>query len=89
MHTAAPGSPFCNVGEKPSKEEIKQAAIICAHYSQDWRNNQKDIIVHQFIKSDTYKKPGMAEGPWGVKRQEKIKIKKIDILNLMEKNESD
>jgi len=25
-----------------------EAAIFCARYSQDWRNNKKDVMVHQF-----------------------------------------
>ena len=79
LHTAAPGSPFCNVGEAPTSAEIKQAAIVCARYSQDWRNNKKDVMVHEFLRSDTSKRKSMKMGCWGVKKQKDMKVKKIDI----------
>jgi len=82
LHTAAPGSPFCNAGNKPSKEDINESAIICARYSQDWRDNKKDVIVHGFLKADTYKRKDMKKGTWGVKKQKKIKVKKEEIAKL-------
>ena len=45
LHTDAPGSPFVNIGKIPSKKDVKEAAIFCAKYSQDWRNGKRDIIV--------------------------------------------
>ena len=30
LHTEAPGSPFVNLGENPSKNDINEAAIFCA-----------------------------------------------------------
>jgi len=45
MHTAARGSSFCVVDSlKPSKNDLKETAIFCAKYSQDWRNNKKDVV---------------------------------------------
>jgi len=79
LHTSAPGSPFCNLGEKPGKKELKQAAIICAKFSQDWRDNKKDVIIHQFKKKDTIKKKTMKTGTWQVKKQKKIFVKKKEI----------
>ena len=80
VHTAAPGSPFCNLGEKPSKDEIKEAATFCASKSQVWRDNKKDTIIHVFQKSDMYKDKKMKDGTWGVRKMKKIKIKKGKIL---------
>jgi predicted ribosome quality control (RQC) complex YloA/Tae2 family protein len=80
LHTAMPGSPFCNIGEKPTKEEINQAAIVCAKFSQDWRDNKKDVIIHMFLKSNTSKPKEMKPGSWVVKKKENIKVKKSDIL---------
>lgn len=80
LHTAMPGSPFCNLGESPDKGEVKEAAIICAKYSQDWRDNKKDVIIHQFLKANTSKSSKMKEGSWNVKKKENIKVKKEDIL---------
>ena len=83
LHTALPGSPFCNVGEKPSKKEINEAAIYCAKFSQDWRDNKKDVKINSFLKADTTKDESMKEGSWSVNKiSEMIKVKKVDILRL-------
>jgi len=84
LHTAAPGSPFCNVGTDASKAEVKEAAVVCAKYSQDWRNNKKDVVVNKFMRSDMDKSPKMKAGCWGVCKQETIKVKKVDILKSTE-----
>jgi len=80
LHTDAPGSPFVNVGETPSKSDLKEAAVFCAKFSQDWRDTKRDVIVNKFLRSDMNKESRMKAGTWGVKRQEKIKVKAIDIL---------
>lgn len=80
LHTGAPGSPFVNVKENPSKQDIKEAAIFCAKYSQDWRGNKKDIVVNIFKRSDINKSVRMKAGSWEVKKQEKVKVKAVDIL---------
>jgi predicted ribosome quality control (RQC) complex YloA/Tae2 family protein len=80
LHTSAPGSPFVNVGESPSKADLKEAAVFCAKYSQDWRDGKRDVAVNKFLKSDMNKSPKMKAGSWSVKKQEKIKVKKSDIL---------
>jgi len=80
LHTDAPGSPFVNVGENPSKKDLNEAAIFCAKYSQDWRNSKKDVVVNMFKRSDMNKEVKMKSGTWGVKKREKIKVKATDIL---------
>jgi predicted ribosome quality control (RQC) complex YloA/Tae2 family protein len=80
LHTDAPGSPFVNVGEDPSKENLKEAAVFCARYSQDWRDSKRDVVVNKFLKSDMNKAVDMKTGTWGVKKQDKLKVKKADIL---------
>ncbi len=80
LHTIEPGSPFVNVGENPSKDNIKESAIFCAKYSQDWRDRKRDVVVNKFLRSDMNKSLKMKMGSWGVKKQEKIKVKKSDIL---------
>ena len=80
LHTKAPGSPFVNLKhEKPAQKDIKQAAVFCAKYSQDWRDNKRDIIVHRFKGADVYKRKGMKTGTFGVKGAKEIKVKKQDI----------
>lgn len=83
FHTAKPGSPFCVIEKtkpKPTKEEIKISAIICASKSQDWRNNKGDIIVHLFTGKDVYKEKKMKSGTWGLKSKPKlVKVKKKEI----------
>lgn len=79
LHTAAPGSPFCNIGENPTKEEIKEAAILTASKSKIWRDSRKDVTMHIFKKKDMQKDKSMKEGTWGVKKFDEMKIKKLEI----------
>ena len=85
LHTSVPGSPFVNVGESPSKKDINEAAVFCAKYSQDWRGSKKDVVVNMFKRSDMNKEARMKAGTWSVKKQEKIKVKAIDILKFEHK----
>lgn len=80
LHTSAPGSPFVNVGESPSKADLKEAAVFCARYSQDWRDGKRDVVVNKFLRSDMDKLPKMKAGSWSVGKQEKIRVKAVDIL---------
>lgn len=83
LHTKAPGSPFVNIklkeGGKVSKKDIKEAAVFCARYSKDWKKNKKDVVVHYFLRKDTYKRKLMRLGTFGVRNAKEIKVKKEDI----------
>jgi predicted ribosome quality control (RQC) complex YloA/Tae2 family protein len=84
LHTAKPGSPFTNIKDKESnltKQEIYEAAVMCAKHSQDWRDNKKDISVSIFSASDVYKTPDMDLGTFGVKKEKKVIVKRQDILD--------
>ena len=84
LHTAKPGSPFCVIEKlKPTKEEIKEAGIYCARYSQDWRDNKKNVEVHVF-DGKSVKKPLLAKkGSWKLTKEPKIiTIKKKEIEKL-------
>jgi predicted ribosome quality control (RQC) complex YloA/Tae2 family protein len=81
LHTAEPGSPFCIINNLiPSQKDVKEAAIICAKYSQDWRDNKKDVIVHIFTGKDVSKRIWMKTGTFGVKNFKKTRVKKEDII---------
>ena len=80
LHTDAPGSPFVNVGKDPSKKDVNEAAVFCAKYSQDWRGSKRDVVVNMFKRSDMNKEVKMKSGTWSVKKQEKVKVKAVDIL---------
>ncbi len=80
LHTANPGSPFCIIEDlKPSIKDVKESAIYCASYSQDWRDNKTDVNVHRFIGKDVYKRKGMKEGTFGVRKFKELKVNKRDI----------
>ena len=79
LHTANPGSPFCVIENLKSVKDVKEAAVYCARYSQDWRDNKTDVKVHRFTGKDVYKRKGMKEGTFGVKKHKVIKINKKDI----------
>ena len=85
MHTVAPGSPFCVIEKlNPTKEEIKEAGIICASKSQDWRDNKTDVKVHIF-SGKKIKKPILPKsGTWKITGDaEVMTAKKKDISKLI------
>lgn len=85
LHTAAPGSPFGVIENKnPSKADIYSSGALVARYSQDWRDNKKDVIVGVFTGKDVTKPKGAKPGLWKVNsgKASQIKIKKKDILKI-------
>jgi predicted ribosome quality control (RQC) complex YloA/Tae2 family protein len=83
LHTAQPGSPFANIKAPENevvKSEIYEAAVMCAKYSQDWRDNKKDVKIHVFSGADVFKTLGMSNGTFGVKKYKEIIAKKEDII---------
>ena len=84
IHTVAPGSPFCVIGElKPRKKDVALSAVACAFYSQDWRNHKTDTKVNIFTGKDVKKRFWMKSGTWKVNngKSKIITVKKKDILN--------
>ncbi len=80
MHTAAPGSPFCVIEKKIFSGDVYAAAVACARYSQDWRDNKSDVLVSVFTGKDISKPRGFKPGTWEVKKSKIITVKKKDIL---------
>ena len=86
LHTSKPGSPFCIINDLSStKEDIKEAAVVCAKYSQDWRDNKRSVVIHVFDGKNVFKRKGMAVGTFGVKKFREIKVKKKDIISFEKK----
>lgn len=84
LHTKAPGSPFCVfVDVYPRPGDIPLAAAYTARYSQYWRDNKSDVMVHVFTGKEASKERGMAVGTWHVKKAKSIKVKRADILELI------
>ncbi|MDA3836054.1 MAG: NFACT RNA binding domain-containing protein [Nanoarchaeota archaeon] len=81
FHTKAPGSPFLNIKGIPKHGDIKEAAIMCARYSRDWKQGQEDIMIHRFLGKDIHKSKSMKTGTFGVRAAKIIKVSKIDIIN--------
>ena len=86
LHTALPGSPFVNIkadSKNTAKEDLYEAAVFCAKYSQAWKKAKpeakKDIEVHVFLGKNIYKDKEMKLGTFGVKKAKKIIAKKEDI----------
>lgn len=80
LHTAQPGSPFCEIKGKAGKKDIKEAAIFIAKYSQDWKKNHGNVLVHYFKAENIFKQAGMKQGCFGVKKCKEIMVKKEEIL---------
>jgi predicted ribosome quality control (RQC) complex YloA/Tae2 family protein len=76
FHTAQPGSPFVNIKGEPKSEDIKEAAIFCARYSKDYRDNKSDVVVNNFKGKDIYKRKDMEKGTFGLKKYKTIVVKK-------------
>lgn len=80
LHTSEAGSPFCVIEkERPTKKEVEEAGAFCARYSQDWRDNKRDTVVHVFTGHDVKKRFWMKSGTWHVRNAKEIKIKKSEI----------
>lgn len=81
FHTKASGSPFVNIKGIPKFGDIKEAAIMCARYSRDWKKNKSNITIHRFLGRDMHKSKIMKTGTFGVKNAKTIKIKKDNIIS--------
>ena len=79
LHTASPGSPFCIFLEEPDSKDIREAAIICAKYSKEWKTKKSDMKVHVFRGSDAFKESSMKEGEFGVKNFKSVILNKQEI----------
>lgn len=79
LHTSSPGSPFAIILEKKSQvnpEDIKEAAIFTACFSQQWKSRVKSAQVDIFSLSQLSKSPLLKTGTWQVKGKiKKIKVK--------------
>lgn len=82
LHTEMPGSPFVNLGESPSKEEISEGSVFCAKFSQAWRDSKKDVVVNVFRRCDMKKDKKAKEGSWVVDSKDRVVVKRLDILRL-------
>tara|TARA_Y100000310_G_C20586892_1_gene765907 strand:- start:958 stop:1347 length:390 start_codon:yes stop_codon:yes gene_type:complete len=81
LHTESPGSPFGVIEDlNPSNSTISVSGAAVARYSQDWRDNKKDVTVNVFTGKDISKPLFSKKGTWKVKKSKKIKIKKKDVL---------
>lgn len=85
VHTKAPGSPFCNVKGKATREDIKETAVICAAFSKAWKTNKSDVEIHLFKGKDVFKSAGMKTGTFGVKNVKSLIVKKENIQKFLKK----
>src|SRR3989304_2274322 len=83
LHTVAPGSPFGVIEKlKPTKKEIYESGTFVARYSQDWRDNRRDIKINVFTGKNILKEKEMKPGLWKVGRSKTITIRKKDIAKI-------
>ncbi|MGV8151608.1 MAG: NFACT RNA binding domain-containing protein [Candidatus Nanoarchaeia archaeon] len=69
-HTTEPGSPFMIIQDNhPTKDDIKEAAIFTACFSQQWKKMKKNISVDIFKGSEIYKTVDMKLGTFGVNKK--------------------
>lgn len=85
LHTSAPGSPFCVIDNlKPSKGDIKQAAVFCSRYSQDWRDNKQEVKIHKFTGKEIRRPIIKKTGTWKIKGKPKIIFAKKSEIEKLE-----
>ena len=80
LHTVYPGSPFCVIEKQVLSGDVYAAGVLCARYSQGWRDNKSDVKVSIFTGKDVSKPAGLKPGTWKVKKSKTITVKKEDIL---------
>lgn len=85
LHTKAAGSPFCNIKGKATKADVEEAAVFCAAFSKDWKQNKSNVEVHVFKGRDIFKEADMKTGTFGVKKAKSIKVRREQILKFLEK----
>ncbi|MFH1431031.1 MAG: NFACT RNA binding domain-containing protein [Nanoarchaeota archaeon] len=69
MHTSNPGSPFSIIIsdiKNITEEDLKQASIFTACFSQEWKKNKKKAKVDIFELNQIGKKKNMKTGTFGV-----------------------
>jgi putative heme degradation protein len=77
MHTSSPGSPFCII-KNPSADDIEEAAVFTACFSQEWKRGKDKAEVHIFKGEQVKKNKGMKVGTFGVMgsvKRKKVKLK--------------
>ncbi len=77
MHTSAPGSSFMIIqSNKPTKKDLDETAVVCACFSQQWKEDRKKVDVDIFKGEQIYKTKLMKKGTFGVKGKKKtVKVK--------------
>ena len=71
LHTKAPGSPFCIIkaeskNKKISNKDIKECAVFCACFSQQWKKKKEQIEVHIFKADQIFKEKKQKIGTFSV-----------------------
>ncbi|MCS7134622.1 MAG: DUF814 domain-containing protein [Candidatus Pacearchaeota archaeon] len=85
LHTEAPGSPFCII-KNPEEKDLKEAAIFCACFSQEWKRRKKETIVHIFKGNQIFKDKTMKEGTFGIRGKVKKKRVKLKLTLCFQEN---
>jgi len=69
LHTALPGSPFLVIkseGKNITEDDVKEAAIFCASFSQQWKKGAKKTEIHVFAPAQIFKSRGDKKGTFNV-----------------------
>ncbi|MFZ5954914.1 MAG: NFACT RNA binding domain-containing protein [Nanoarchaeota archaeon] len=75
IHTEEPGSPFCIImNEKASREDIEEASIFTASFSQQWKKKKSKAQVNIFSGKDVHKEKSMKTGTFGVNNSKRKNV---------------
>jgi len=85
LHTSKPGSSFMIIqSNNPSKKDIKESAIFCGCFSQQWKTGKK-IDIDIFQGNQLYKLKSMKLGTFGVKEKKEVMKIKPELILIIQK----
>ena len=89
LHTKLPGSPFCIIkgrGQKILNQDIKEASIFCACFSQQWKNKKKNVEIHVFSPEQIFKDKKAKKGTFNVIGKTKSLSVKLELYLTIQEN---
>lgn len=89
LHTKLPGSPFCIIkseGQKIFEQDIKEAAIFCASFSQQWKKEKKNVEIHLFSPEQVFKDKKSKTGTFTVMGKTKSLSVKMELFLTIQEN---
>ncbi len=89
LHTKLPGSPFCIIKSdenRISEQDIKEAAVFCASFSQQWKKGKKNVEIHVFSPEQIFKDKKAKTGTFTVVGKTKSIFIQMELFLTVQEN---